>query len=387
MKKIYILLVVLFSIGELFSQARFTQPRNYRAIIIIKRDGDKLTAEELKHIISFENQLINSLKNELTKQIPCLKVSSMKDIGEAIRKDRQISLDGGESHIEEIMNTINNAEFQIIVHIATGNRRMDVYGKTYRHPDPHPINDDPLTDFLTDNETDYWAQKFAISLSKYFQCPFEGKFMYSSSLKTSKKKSASHTSDDGKASSSFTQLQQNELTEDWDLDVKIDRNPAGTCNYYLLDYFRFDSESQGRCLKYEDGAWLDIFEGYGNSSEHIEKKDELRIKGLEKDEKNDKTYFRIEYNTDSTYLIHVKAISKPSLFTKSYYHQQNFSCPGPPFPTASNKQVFKMLKTLDRTFGPYPGKASDKVLTQRITTDFPCEDGTSTETIFFELRR
>jgi len=391
MKKIYIVFVLLFSIIESYSQIepRFTQPRNYRAILKTSFPKIHYTATELKHIIAFESHLISSLQNELNRQIPCLKVTSDKEIINLIRKDREITLNGGESQLTEIGKKLCQADFLISIRISMwDNEKIYVSGRMFQHHEA--VNDDNQLAPLNDNLIDDWAYQFAKSISSYFHCPYEGTFLYSTSIKTEETDSKEWTSEGGTYSTSHAKTHKIELSETWDLKVRTTRTPDGNYTGFLLDHYKFDTESKGRCLKFEDGAWLDIFEGFGNSSEHVEKKDELKISGLGANRNNipnATTYFKVNFDTDSTYKIIVKAISGEGLGTRSYYHQMNYSCPGPPYETINQKTIYKMLKTLNCTFGPFPGKPTDKELTQKITRDFPVENGTSSETIYFKLNR
>ncbi|MDP3444461.1 MAG: hypothetical protein Q8T08_16505, partial [Ignavibacteria bacterium] len=343
MKIFLLILIILSSTSDLFAQ------RERRPKLLIYTYIDRSSGNNDKGLLDLcSDAIISRFRHELNKEFPCLSVNAMNDFAVAIQHDREraLLLSEFEINLQEIIGSMGT-DYLISVVLSSDGKMISLNSSLFSSSKGE-LGDKDNTVLKNMGEgifddIDEYVKKYIKEMAKQEICPYKGSFSLVTISSFMDEKQNQSTSEDGKSSSSYKSTHVIEGKDSWNLDKVSKHGATGNMIHHQKDEEKYNSVSKGRCLKYEDGSWVDIFEGWGNSSENFEEIFKSDITGLANVNEIDTKYpavIEIQFNlTNDTYLVHVKAVSKVGKEYKTVYHQINYSCPGPPFKTINEKDI------------------------------------------------
>lgn len=279
MRTFFLLLILWYSSNCLFAQRE-------RPKLIISICIDRSSGYDDKGLFDlYSDHLISMLRSAINKEFPCLIVYTMDDLATSIRHDRDRALlqPDYESNLQDIAGAMG-ADYLVVVEIKSDGKLTSL-SSSLLNPGKGEVKERRNTilkksgEDVFDEMEDY-VKKYVEEMAKSEICPFKGKFSLVTTSALKDEKQNQHSSDDGKYSTSYKYSRVIEEKDIWELDKVSWCGANGDMKHSHKDEEKTTTTSKGRCLRYEDGSWVDIFEGWGNSSENYEQKYKSDISGL-----------------------------------------------------------------------------------------------------------
>jgi len=312
----------------------------------------------------------------LREQIPCAIIITMKDIELMVKHDREQAIAHNSWDYESNLENIGREmRCDYIVDIG-GGMTGDIYffsSSMLNNRNAKTINKATIkTDYknLYDDAESY-AYKLAKELLQMQICPYKGKITISNELVDQEIHDRGNRC--GKNSGGyFSEHKENTIkkSETWVLEKKKRMEAEGSFSTTFTKKKIIHQKSTactscficegkvvtGRSTTYTDEDWL------------VENKEEYQIDGIadpildSKFNKINPAIVSIEFDTlAGAYTITVNAISKPGTYTISRTEKRQTACKCDD-PVPDEKSSTAKIMPLDKSYGPFKGKPTDKTL-------------------------
>jgi hypothetical protein len=203
-------------------------------------------------------------------------------------------------------------------------------------------------------------------------CPYKGTFFYEETLSMEYSKEY-HTPPNDKGLYSHSKWSRKTTkTQKWNLDKKSIVGAEGQLYYQFEKTYDYEADSKSHCLKCENGVQIDEFLPPSPKSESSHDKESASCNTLVAANPELTQYpvvMVIRFNdANETFFIDVKAVSTRFDVKQSSRNTRVSSCPCPDKPDKDYDKQYADVLTLNRSFGPFKGKITDKELTLPMTT-------------------
>lgn len=312
----------------------------------------------------------------LHDQISCAVILTMEDIESDIKFDRDLAIAHPAGEYEtNLGNIAKKMDCDYIVDIG-GSIVGDKYFFSSSMLDNRKAKAVNKTMVQTDyknlvKEVQSFAYKLAKELLQMQICPYKGKITISNELEDQEIHDRGNRC--GKNSGGyFSEHKENttKKSETWILEKKKRIEAEGSFSTTFVEKKIIHQKSNactscyicdgkvvtGRSTTYTDEDWL------------VENKEEYKIEGIadpildDKFNKISPAMVSIEFDTlAGTYWIKVKAISKPGTYTISRTEKRATACKCDD-PVPDEKTSYVKIVPLDKMYGPFKGKPTDKTL-------------------------
>lgn len=369
MKSILVVIVLMFH-----SVGLRAQPENPRILIVTSINKAK-GYEDNGLLLLYSDHIISCLTNEINKELPCVRVNTMKNIAAALSYDRDRELLSGETgYFQQIAGAIG-ADYLINVGITSDGKitgfsasmNKTKNGKSVAKTTELGKGDDEHK--LDDIEK--FAKDFVAELVKIQLCPFVGKL----TMTTERTSDEIHERGNrcGKDNSGYfrgTIKNSYMYVEKLDLEKKGKIAAKGSLNASGVDEKMMHDVNSGcvNCWTYEGKDVTGIDMTNYTSSDYTEvAREEYKVDGLAPLPDGSSVSNRfpaiviIDFNiNEGTYMVVVKAVSQKGAFVKSRKVTNVTECQKDPDP--DKKETYGMIVSVKSTWGPFKGKPTDKTL-------------------------
>lgn len=389
MKKLIISILGIGACLFFFGQKTFGQDRRY-TVFIQTECNNKLLG----------NLLQNAVAMEITKELPCLKVTTQLEFQEKMEEDRAKELTGMETEFNKITGLATNADYIISLSVFEAKDSYQVSGGASSRRGTKARNEysadknNPSADFHK------IGKAIALEFVEMGLCPFVGEL----TLTIDRTGDEIHERRNrcGKDNSGYF---RGTIKNSYNYALKLGLEKKGriaakgSMNASSVDEKMNREINSGcvNCWTYEGKDVTGIDATNYTSSDYTElRREEFKVDGLaplENGPASSKEFpaeVSIEFDTkQGTYEIVVKAVSQKGEYVKSRKVTNITSCQKDPDP--DEKVTYEKIESVKETWGPFKGKPTDKTLQDSKTeTESHKIDGgqtTSTSKVNFSFTR
>ncbi|MFA5045152.1 MAG: hypothetical protein WC542_04405 [Paludibacter sp.] len=349
-------LILLFFAGVL-GASHVSAQNKQRFFLYCTASGDSSAryAEEFEEIMS----------SNLTKSFPCVRVRTQKFIRERLNEEKIKQLKGLS---EDTPSFCDDLACDYFINLELSDFLSDQIVASascilYRKVEPlvRYAKNAPRNPASIRNIMNTVAETLIKKLGKYEICPFTGPV----SITINSTIDTTHTEQYGVYCNGSDQQYRKEMTiknqtlSDWKLERKGIPRTDGTMTFYTNEESKVTEENG--CFKCKSGR-----EG-GRTYTEIRS---MKVKGngishesIRDGKPQDDTRIELRFMDNGTYYVTTKGTSQPVTGEEKVVTSAEGTCDNLPQET---KVVPKDIKIpLKEIFGPYPGKSTDKVLTQK----------------------
>jgi len=387
MKKKYIVL----SIFILFlTESSLCQKRDIRFFLVHRFIGPD---ENRKSLEGLDGWFYTYFSNKIEETFPCASVNTDKAIGVLLEQERQMQLlgKGSDENMKSIADAYN-IDYLVSLELGTmiGNQfSVSVVCMPYRTKDKFPIARAFARCAFTETsggemvkKVEQAANEIIEKLKKQEICPFKGTVTItnSSTLDTVKEyQYAVYCNETDLQLQRKTEIHNNTYSS-WELSRQGNERANGVMEFVTIE--KSTIEEKDGCYTCEAGkkGYRSFTEEHslnhsGNGISH-----ESQWNGKPQED----TRIELEFLDDGTYLLIAKGTSEPANGSESVILKAEGICAN----NETNKIPRVVRIPLMAIFGPYSGKAIDKVLQQKekIETKDPISNEKHTYTIDFTLK-
>jgi len=388
MKKKYILLSLFILLLAEFSLA---QNRDIRFFLVHRFIGPD---ENRKSLEGLDGWFYTYFTNKLEETFPCASVNDDKAIRGLLAHERELELlgVGSEEHMKSIADAYN-IDYLVSLELGTmiGDQFIvSVVCMPYRTKDKFPIARAfarcPLTATSGGEmikKIEEAAREIIEKLKKLEICPFKGTIIItnSSTFDTVKEyQYGVYCNGMDQQLHKTTEIHNNTYSK-WELSRQGNERANG-----VMDYVTIEKST----VIEEDGCYTCELGKKGYRSLNEEHSLTLSGSGISHESQwngqpQEDTRIELEFLDDGTYLVIAKGTSEPAKGSENVILKAEGICAG----NETNKLMRVVRIPLMAIFGPYPGKATDKVLQQKdkIQTKNPITNEKHTYTIDLDLKQ
>jgi len=351
--------------------------------------------ENLKSVYVFTEMFYTIFSKKLRTTFPCATDIDEGSIRSMLGHQRELELLGG--NIDENMKSISeayNIDYLVVLELGTmlGNQFIvSVVCMPYRTKDKFPIarasaycpfNKSPSDEMI--NKVEEAASKIIEQLKKQEICPFKGPIIITnnSTLDTIKEYQYDvYCNGMDQKVHRKTEIHNHTYSE-WELSRQGNERANGVMSFMTNEKstvvdedgcYKCSSGSQGRRTITEEHSLEHSGEGISHESQW---------NGMPQED----TRVELEFLDNGTYLLIAKGTSLPAKGNESIITRDEGVCDN----KSENLNIPRSVRIpLMAIFGPYPGKATDKVLQRKdkIQTKNPISNEKHTYTIDFTLNQ
>ena len=313
------------------------------------------------------------LSSGIHEALPCAQVISKIDIIELISYDRIKVLLGGESNLQEIAN-MTSCDILITIFVSRHGDKILLSNTIQTNGNVQTLErsfkDSNVESYS--NDLPLFVQGIVKQLLALGLCPYKGTFYFEETTLLSYGKEY-HTPPDNSGLYTHSKwTRKTRKSQKWNLEKKTIVGADGQLDYQFEKTYDYEADSKSHCLKCENGVQTDAFLPPSPKSESTHDKESAACNTLVHANPDLTQYpvvMAIRFDdANETFYIDVKAVSARYDVKQSSRNTRVSTCPCPDKPDKDYDRQYADLLTLNRSFGPYKGKITDKELILPMTT-------------------